>query len=53
LIWLIGLALLMPRLHWRSLYRWWLYLALSIGFLSAHISHATIVFGRISHHGGG
>ena len=53
LVWLLGLALLMQRLHWQSPYRWWLYLVLSIAFLTAHISHAAIVFARLPHASGG
>jgi hypothetical protein len=49
LVWLLGLALLMQRLHWRSPYRWWLYLTLSACFLATHISHAAIVFMRLRH----
>ena len=49
LVWLLGLALLMQRLHWPSPYRWWFYLTLSIGFLGAHIGHAAIVFARLPH----
>ena len=52
LIWLLGMALLMQRLHWPSPYRWWFYLVLSIGFLAAHIAHATIVFTRLHNVGG-
>ena len=48
IVWLFGLALLMQRLFWRSPYRWWVFLFLSLGFLAAHISHAAIVFGRVS-----
>jgi hypothetical protein len=46
IVWLLGLALMMQRLHWQSPYRWWLYLILSMAFLSAHISHASLVFTR-------
>jgi hypothetical protein len=49
LVWLLGLALLMQRLHWRSPYRWWFYLTLSACFLATHISHAAIVFMRLRH----
>jgi hypothetical protein len=52
-VWLFGLALVMQRLFWRSPYRWWVFLILSLGFLAAHISHAAIVFGRVSHANGG
>jgi hypothetical protein len=53
LVWQFGLALLMQRLYWRSPYRWWMYLTLSLGFLVVHISHAAIVFNRVFHSGGG
>lgn len=46
LVWLLGLALLMRRLHWPSRYRWWYYVVLSIGFLGVHIGHVAIVFAR-------
>jgi hypothetical protein len=49
IIWLVGLALLMQRLQWASPYRWWFYLMLSVGFVAAHVTHAFIVFGRVSH----
>jgi hypothetical protein len=39
----------MQRLFWQSPYRWWVFLILSAGFLCAHVGHAAIVFGRISH----
>lgn len=48
LVWLLGLALLMRRLHWPSPYRWWCYLVLSVAFLGAHIGHVAIVFARTS-----
>lgn len=53
LVWLLGMALLMQRLHWQSPYRWWFYLILSIGFATAHIAHAAIVFTRLPHASGG
>jgi hypothetical protein len=49
IIWLIGLAMLMQRLHWVSPYRWWFYLVLSVSFVAAHVTHAVIVFRRVSH----
>lgn len=49
LVWLLGLTLVMQRLHWQSPYRWWLYLTLSLCFLAAHISHVAIVFARLPH----
>lgn len=45
--WLLGLSLLMRRLHWPVPYRWWFYLVLSIAFLAAHIGHVAIVFARM------
>ncbi len=45
-LWFIGLALLSRQLFWGSIYRWWMYLALSGLFLVAHISHAVIVYAR-------
>ena len=52
-VWLFGLALMMRRLFWPSPYRWWVFIVLALGFLAAHISHAFIVFGRVSHAYGG
>ena len=43
-LWLFGLALLGRRLFWGNLFRWWMYLAISVLFLSLHITHATLVY---------
>lgn len=51
ILFLLGLAMLMQRLHWPSPYRWWLYLLLCVAFLAAHTGHAALVFSRWS--GGG
>jgi hypothetical protein len=48
IVWLLGLALFMQRLHWQSPYRWWFYLVLSACFIAAHFTHAIIVFRRTS-----
>ncbi len=45
-LWLLGIALLGRQLFWGSFYRWWMYAALAIAFLAAHISHAALVFAR-------
>jgi hypothetical protein len=46
LLWLLGIALLGERLFWGAFYRWWMYLALSVAFLFAHIAHTALVFSR-------
>lgn len=53
LLWLLGLALFMQRLFWRSPDRWWLCLAMALGFLGAHLSHVAIAFSRLTHASGG
>jgi hypothetical protein len=45
-LWLLGIALLGRQLFWGRFYRWWMYAVLVIAFLSAHISHAVLVFAR-------
>lgn len=45
-VWLLGIALLGRRLFWGAFYRWWMYLALAMAFLAAHVSHAVLVYGR-------
>jgi hypothetical protein len=49
IVWLIGLALLMQRLYCGSSYRWWFYLLLAVGFVAAHVTHAVIVYRRVTH----
>lgn len=46
LIWLFGIALLGDRLFWGTFYRWWMYLALCLAFLAAHITHTMRVHAR-------
>ena len=46
MIWFAGLAMSSNRLFWGSFYRWWMYLAISGIFLSAHLVHAVIVYLR-------
>ncbi len=46
-LWLLGLSLVGQRLFWSSNYRWWFYLIVSVGFVSAHVSHVSIVYGRV------
>ena len=45
-LWLLGLAMLGRRLFWGHLYRRWMYVLVSGGFLAAHISHAALVYAR-------
>jgi hypothetical protein len=46
LLWLLGIALLGDRLFWETFFRWWMYLALCIAFLAAHITHTLLVYFR-------
>lgn len=46
LLWLIGIALLGRHLFWGTFYRWWMYLALALAFLAAHVSHTAMVYAR-------
>lgn len=45
-LWLLGIALLGRQLFWGTFYRWWMYLALALAFLAAHISHTVLVYAR-------
>ena len=45
-LWLLGIALLGRQLFWGTLYRWWMYLALALAFLAAHIAHTALVYAR-------
>ncbi|MGB7210690.1 MAG: hypothetical protein WBD27_18685 [Pyrinomonadaceae bacterium] len=45
-LWLLGIALLGRELFWGTFYRWWMYLALALAFLVAHISHTALVYVR-------
>ncbi|MBL8610339.1 MAG: hypothetical protein JNL38_23585 [Myxococcales bacterium] len=44
--WFFAIALLGRRLFWGAFYRWWMYLALAVAFLGAHVSHTAIVYAR-------
>jgi hypothetical protein len=46
-LWLLGLARLGSHIYGFSFYRWWMYLAVSMIFLVAHISHTFVVFERV------
>jgi len=46
LIWLTGLGFIGRRLYWPWPYRWWVYIALAIGFGAFHVTHAGIVYAR-------
>jgi hypothetical protein len=46
LFWILGIALLGERLFWGAFYRWWMYLALGVAFLAAHITHTMLVCTR-------
>ena len=46
ILWFTGLAMLSHRLFWGRFYYWWMYLVLSGLFISAHITHAVIVYAR-------
>ena len=47
-LWLPGLAFLGQRLFWGRFYRWWMYLPVCVGFLSAHVTHGVLVHIRSS-----
>ncbi len=51
LLWLLGIALLGDGLFWGTFYRWWMYLALGVAFLAAHITHTMRVYLRNPQHG--
>ena len=46
LIWLVGIGLMGSSLYFSSPYRSWMYISLSIIFISFHISHTLLVFSR-------
>ena len=46
LIWLIGIGLIGSALYFSTPYRSWMYIALSIVFISFHLSHAIKVYSR-------
>ena len=46
LVWLAGLALIGRRLYGPWPYRWWVYVVLAGGFITLHVTHASIVYGR-------
>ncbi len=46
LIWLTGIGLIGSALYFSSLYRSWMYVALSLVFVGFHLSHATTVYLR-------
>lgn len=48
-LWLLGIALLGRRLFWGTFYRRWMYAAIAIAFLAAHVSHTVLVFARTRH----
>jgi hypothetical protein len=48
LIWLIGIGLVGTQLYFKSPYQSWMYILLSVIFLSFHITHATIVYLRLN-----
>lgn len=45
-LWLSGIALLGRELYWGSFFRWWMYQALALAFLTAHIAHTALVYAR-------
>jgi len=47
-IWLVGIGLIGERLYFESPYRSWVYIALSIVFLSFHVAHATLAYLRLN-----
>jgi hypothetical protein len=46
LIWLTGLGIMGRQSYWPWPYRWWVYIALAIGFVAFHVTHAGIVYAR-------
>ena len=48
LIWLVGIGLVGTQFYFRSPYQSWMYILLSIIFLSFHITHAAIVYLRLN-----
>jgi hypothetical protein len=46
LVWAVGVGLIGDRLHWRSSYRPWIYIVMTLTFAAFHVTHATIVFSR-------
>jgi hypothetical protein len=45
-VWLLGIALLGRELFRGAFYRWWMYLVLSLAFLTTHVLHAAMVYAR-------
>jgi hypothetical protein len=48
LIWLVGIGLIGTQLYFNSPYQGWIYILLSVIFLSFHITHAAIVYLRLN-----
>ena len=48
LIWLVGIGLIGTQLYFKSPYQNWMYILLSVIFLSFHITHAAIVYLRLN-----
>jgi hypothetical protein len=46
MLWLVGIGLLGDRLFWGTFYRWWMYFALCVAFLAAHVTHTMLVHSR-------
>ncbi len=47
-LWLAGIGLVGRKLYWRLPYRPWVYLALGTAFVAFHVTHAAIVYARVS-----
>jgi hypothetical protein len=48
LIWLVGIGLIGTQFYFKSPYQSWMYILLSVIFLSFHIKHAAIVYLRLN-----
>jgi hypothetical protein len=46
LIWFAGIGLISDRTFFKSPYRWWMYIVLSIIFICFHVTHTFIIFSR-------
>ena len=46
LLWLAGLGLIGRRFYVPSPFRWWMYVGLACGFVTFHVTHASIVYAR-------
>ena len=46
LIWFAGIGLISEHTFFKSPYRWWMYLVLSIIFICFHVTHTFIIFSR-------